>query len=239
MKGKKIIARIEVGLLAIFIIVAITFTFLSQKNYESKLTEVSIAQASDMCIDHEAEYTGTLSQEVDGKYKIAWFMNAYAKELDLREQLTEVKVSNIILNYKQDANEKETVSYKTVDVCTAYMDEVVDAKGGYQVATYFKEIPTSWKKDSTFLVTIVFTGSRKMNVIPASCVIYDKQNEQRFVYIIKEEPKVWGTEYSLKKVNVNVIESNGEFSAVEYIPGDRIVENASFQLYEGMLVKIQ
>ena len=238
MKGKKIIGRIEVALLAIFIIVAITFTFLSQKNYKSKLTKVSIVEATDMCIDHETEYIGNLSMDAGGKYKIAWFMNAYAKVLDQSEQLTEVEVSNIIVNYKQDAYEKQKVSYKTGETSTAYMDEVVDVQGGYQVATYFNEIPASWKKEDTFLVTIKFTG-RKKYVIPASCVVYDKQNDQRFVYKIKEEPKIWGTEYSLKKVNVNVIESNGEYLEVENSPGDHIIENASTKLYEGMLVKIQ
>ena len=239
MKGKKIIGRIEVALLAIFIIVAITFTFLSQKNYKSKLTKVSIVEATDMCIDHETEYIGTMSMDAGGKYKIAWFMNKYAKELDQREQITQVEVSNIILNYKQDANEKEKVGYKTGDMSTSYIDEVMDVEGGFQVATYFKEIPASWKKDATYLVTVKFTGSRKMFVIPASCVLYDNQNDQRFVYKIIEEPKIWGTEYSLKKVNVNVIESNGEYSAVDNSPGDHIIENANANLYEGMLVKIQ
>ena len=239
MKGKKIIARIEVGLLAIFIIVAITFTFLSQKNYENNLTKVSIVEPTDMSIDHEAEYAGNLTIDIGGKYKIGWFMNDYAKELDQREQLTQVDVSNIVLTYKQDVNEKEKVSYKIGESSTAYIDEVVDVEGGYQVATYLGEIPASWKKDATYLVTVKFTGNRKKYVIPASCVVYDKQNDQRYVYKIKEEPKIWGTEYSLKKVNVNVIESNGEYSAVENSPGDHIIENASNELYEGMLVKIE
>jgi len=237
MEAKKIIFKIELTMLFIVLLISISFTFLSQMNYKSKLTQVKLASPTDACIDHEVEYKGNLEIESSGKYNVEWIMTDYINYIESQTAPVEIEISNMKMIYTQDSMEKLNVTYQEGETTEAFIDMTVVAEGGFKVISYLDQIPQTWKVTDPLKVKIKVWGARKEFVLPSSCIMKDSQNNKSYVYRIEETPKIWGTEYSLKKVLVNVIESNGELSAVDMHPGEQIVKDVIASYYDGMLVE--
>ena len=237
MKVNKIIFKIELTLLLIVLLIAISFTFLSQMNYKSKLTKVNLATPSEDYIGHEVEYKGNLNVESSGKYKVEWIMTDYINYIQNQTDPVEIEICNMKMIYMQDSMEKLNVTYQEGEMTEAFIDMTNAHQGGSKEISYLDQIPQTWKVTDPLKVKIKVWGARKEFVLPSSCIMKDSQNNKSYVYRIEETPKIWGTEYSLKKVLVNVIESNGELSAVDMQPGEQIVKDVIASYYDGMLVQ--
>jgi len=239
MKVNKIIFKIELTLLLIVLLISISFTFLSQMNYKDKLIEVNLVAPSEGYIDHEVEYKGNLNVESSGKYKVEWIMTDYINYIQNQTDPVEIEICNMKMIYMQDSMEKLNVTYQEGEMTEAFIDMTKAHEGGSKEISYLDQIPQTWKISDPLKVKIKIRGARKRFVLPSSCIIKDSQNSKSYVYSIDETPKIWGTEYSLRKILVNVIESNGELSAIDMYPGKQIVKDVITSYYDGMLVKYE
>lgn len=236
MDGKKIIKEIEVILLVCFLSGAIVFTFLSQRNYDRNLTKVDVTDTREDLIWHDAEYTGTLRQESSGRNIIEWYMKENGNNLQAGS--TETHISKVNISYIQNQNEKIEINCQAGNLYSGLVDEMTEMGRGSKIGSYISELPEGWTTKDTYIVSIGFCESKKPYILPTSCIMYDKEQNQEFVYTIESEKKIWGTEYRLKKMIVKSIETNGELSAVESKIGKKIATNVNENMYDGMLVKI-
>jgi len=239
MNVKKIIFKIELTLLFFVLLISISLTFISQMNYKDKLIEVNLAAPSEDYIDHEVEYKGNLNVESSGKYKVEWIMTDYINYIQDQTEPMKIEICNMKIIYMQDSMEKLNVTYQEGEMTEAFIDMTNAYEGKSKEISYLDQIPQTWKISDPLKVKIKILGARKQFVLPSSCIIKDNQNSKSYVYIIDETPKVWGTEYSLRKILVNVIESNGELSAINMYPGKQIVKDVMTSYYDGMLVKYE
>lgn len=225
-------------LLVVYFIAAICLTFISQKNYERKLVKVEACNCESSSISHNVEYMGKL-KPIHGSYEIVCDITDYKKEIKEcynSGELTDVLVSNISIVYGKDKNEKIKPGINIIEEINATINScsVVDDK--LQMKIFIRDLPDSWELDQEYIIKISFFGTKRRNVVPSSSII--SINEQDYVFVIEETPKIWGTEYSVHRELVKVVESNGELKALNSLQNKKIIKYANKQYYEGMLIEL-
>jgi hypothetical protein len=229
---KTIGKRIEIGILVLFIASAGVLTFLSQNNYNNRLTRVNTVHTEMLNIEHNLEYHGQLVIQND-MYKVKYNVSDYAGAFQGTQQVPEVEVSNLNPVFSYDSLHNLVWDYEEGDVYQGYMDSVIGSKYAY---TNILEKPESWTDNQEYLIRVNYLGARKKYVIPSNCILHDDEKSADYVYIVTQEEKIWGTQYKLKRVDVSVVETNGEYSALTDWPGLDIVTEAKDSYYDGMLV---
>lgn len=215
-------------------------TFFSLNNYKNHLVKVNSISVNEMNIDHEAEYVANLYEERDSYY-LKWKMTDYIEsiqdDMENNGEPLAINACNIIYNFSINAREKLQVKTTEGEMTEGYIDSVLQKEGYCEVQSKISHKPDSWKLGDTYKVKLSFIGTKKKYVLPSTSIF--KENGDSYIYIIDTTQKVWGEEYSIRKMPVKVVESNGEYSAINAKPGSMIVEVVKDNYYNGMLVDIK
>ncbi|MDO5403044.1 MAG: hypothetical protein Q4F11_06350, partial [Eubacteriales bacterium] len=141
----------------------------------------------------------------------------------------------IKVKYKRDGNETLYPFLVYGDSMETQIGYIGENNGEYMAESFIQKIPESWNQSTQLVAAVTHYGERNKYVVPMSSVF--KEGEQTFIYVVYETRKAWGTEYILHKETVKVIESNGEYAALNSVPKYKILKNAKKSYYDGMLIK--
>lgn len=226
--------KVCIVLLGVFFLVMGALTVIAQIYYKNNLIQVQTTQTFEKALEHQVEYVAEVDESAS---TLNWTMDDTGKYLAEGDAIV---VYPVILQNDHDEYENVTVSYKKTDVLEGTIIKITESKDTdqYSISAQLQD-NNQWNKlQGNCLVQVTFVGNKQSYVIPKSAVISGTGGLNDAVYIIKEEEKVWGTSYYLKKVAITVVESNGEYVAVRYYPGDEIVLNPSdTRLQDGVCVK--
>lgn len=239
MKTKgRLIAKV---LLCAYVVIAITLTIASQINYKNNLVHIGdFCDCTSGRMWHNVEYPATLQKDGQ-KYVFKWNMTgSYANYILSAMNSGEVQVVHIQgmkVAYKHNSNE-ELASYivkgeETLETIINNTEE----KGSYiELVAKADEIPESFKGYSEFIVSLSFLGGKNEGLVPKSSVLSTASGN--FIFLLKERQKIWGTEYYLQAQYIEIQESSETTVGISMKYGDKVVEFASPEYYDGMLVAV-
>jgi hypothetical protein len=229
---KNILNKIELILLIAFFISAILLTIGSQINYKVHLSLVPVVGDEKMPLRYTMQKEALLYEKED-TYYLRWEMSEAGRWL--RTEST-VKANKIEWNPTTNDYGKLRKDYAILQEQPAIITDVFydeqETKKVLVTAVLDPNAFEDWASTDSYMVDLSFMSPAYSHVIPKSCTQKDDVDKS-FVYVVKEIPKIWGTEYVLRKEYVKIIADNGSHVALEMPPTARVVVDANYSTIRG------
>lgn len=206
--------------LALFLIIAVFMTKMSQINYLKNCIEVTTVKkvTSESLMLKKTCYVENMIEK-DGTMTFAWNDEDVNLILSV-EDLVTIETSN------------DTFPAEIIDVKEA------DGIWNYTVRTELANVAEIMKQQDGVTICVEYKGPLRTNVIPSSCIKDDGGIYK--VAVVYEKPKVWGTEHYIHYEIVRFYEMNEEKCALINVPtGGEIVSESEGPLFEGTKVVIK